>query len=530
MCPDIETFAPLIAASFGLDTGTLDAGSSAEHPGHRLRVRLADRSLRRVNPLLSVLDRLLDLADSRLPTSALLDLAATPPVTRRFGFTEDDLGRMTALIRASGVRWGFDAEHRGGYGLAGFGQNTWSAGLDRLLLGVTMDAEGERFLGTALPLDEVDSSDVDLLGRAAELVSRVRAFCAEVTGPAGPVVRSVNWWVETCRDALSALTAVSEADSWQSGHAYSELSRLADRGGAAAEAELSLADLRALLGDAFAGRATRANFRTGTLTMCTMLPMRSVPHRAICLLGVDEGVFPRHGVLDGDDILAREPWVGDRDPRSEDRQLLLDAVMAAQERLIVVYAGRDPRTGAAKPPAVPIGELLDALDETARTADGTPVRERITVQHPLQPFDARNFRAAGDRASDSRCFASFDPAALRGARAADSHRSQPPVIFETTPLPPLPPADPLPLAELIRFFAHPTRALLRARGHLFAEGDDEEVGDQIPIAPDGLQTWEMGQRMLNRHLQGIPLEQLEQAEWRRGQVPPPPWAQPHCVR
>jgi exodeoxyribonuclease V gamma subunit len=47
MCPDIEAFAPLIAAAFGLDT----AEAEAEHPGHRLRVRLADRSLRPAQPV-----------------------------------------------------------------------------------------------------------------------------------------------------------------------------------------------------------------------------------------------------------------------------------------------------------------------------------------------------------------------------------------------------------------------------------------------------------------------------------------------
>ena len=146
-----------------------------------------------------------------------------------------------------------------------------------------------------------------------------------------------------------------------------------------------------MLTEAFRGRASRANFRTGTLTMCTMLPMRSVPHRVVCLLGVDDGIFPRHLEVDGDDLLALNPWIGDRDPRSEDRQLLLDAIMAAIDHLVVVYAGMDPRTGARRPPAVPIGELLDALDRTARTVDGQPVRSKIMTEHPLQPFDTRNF-------------------------------------------------------------------------------------------------------------------------------------------
>src|SRR6201999_3397532 len=100
-----------------------------------------------------------------------------------------------------------------------------------------------------------------------------------------------------------------------------------------------------------AGRPTRANFRTGNLTACTLVPMRSVPHRVVCLLGLDDGVFPRKAPRDGDDLTLIEPHIGERDPRSEDRQLLLDALLAAQDKLIITYAGRDERTNAERPPA-----------------------------------------------------------------------------------------------------------------------------------------------------------------------------------
>ena len=133
---------------------------------------------------------------------------------------------------------------------------------------------------------------------------------------------------------------------------------------------LALPEIRALLADRLRGRPTRASFRTGHLTICTLVPMRSVPHRVVCLMGLDDGVFPRQTARDGDDLLLLDPHVGDRDARSEDRQLLLDAVLAATDHLVITYAARDERTNLRRPPAVPLGELLDVVDRTARFPDG----------------------------------------------------------------------------------------------------------------------------------------------------------------
>jgi len=510
MCPDIETFAPLVAATFGLD----DDEAAAEHPGHRLRVRLADRSLRQINPLLSVLNRLVVLAGSRMEAAVLLDLCAAPPVARRFSFSADELERLHDLVAQSGVRWGLDPGHRAAFGMAEFGQNTWSAGLDRLLLGVTMDETEQHFLGTALPLDDVDSADVDLVGRLAELVARIREVTDRCQQP-----QPLGAWVELFREALELLTSVPAGEAWQVGHAQAELGRLAGTAGEEADAVLSLAEVTALLAEAFRGRPGRSNFRTGTLTMCTMHPMRSIPHRVVCLLGVDDGVFPRRSRIDGDDVTALAEHVGDPDPRSEDRQLMLDAVMAAQEHLVVVFAGMDPRSGGDIPPAVPVKELLDTLDVTARTRTGRPVSEVVTVRHRLQPFDPANFvPAALDPTADAGF--SFDRAALRGARAALGERSAPSPVFGRSPLSPVPQDGPVELGELVRFFRHPVRALLRARAGVSLYADDEALAPQIPVSLDGLEKWGIGERLLELHLQGQELDALRAAEWRRGALPP----------
>jgi exodeoxyribonuclease V gamma subunit len=515
MCPDIETFAPLIQATFG-------AGETEEPiPGDRpagvhppgLRVRLADRALRETNPVLAIVARLLELATARVTASDVLDLADRQPVRRRFRFGQDDIARLEEWVASSGIRWGFDAEHRAPFRMDKVAQGTWHAGLDRLLTGVAMAEDEPRLLGGVLPLDDVDSSAIDLAGRFAELVDRLQHVLAGM-GAAQPI----DAWVAAIAEAADTLTSAAPRDEWQ----RSELQRLladvqdeATVDGTVATALLDAADLAALLEGRLAGRPTRASFRTGHLTVCTLQPMRSVPHRVVCLLGLDDTVFPRRAPRDGDDLLLDDPHVGDRDPRSEDRQILLDALLAATDRLVITYTGNDERTNAPRSPAVPVGELLDTVDRTVRcVGEGAP-RDRIVIRHPLQPFDPRNFEQGG---IVPRRIWSFDAVTLAGARALTAERA-PRAPFLRGPLPAVE-RPVIEIDDLVAFLGHPVREFLAQRLGVGAGVRTDEVQDALAVALDPLASWEIGRRLLEARLAGADATDALAAERARGALPP----------
>lgn len=497
MCPEVETYAPLVRAAFG-QPGPAETAGAPAHPGQLLRVRLADRGRGVTNPLLAVIGALLELADGRVTVTQVLDLAASETVRRRCGFDDDAIERLREWAAESGARWGIGQRQRQAFGLADFAQNTLNSAVDRILLGVTADETTEDWLDLALPLDDVDSGDVDLAGRFAEFVDRLAVCLRDLRGP-----RPAHEWAVALGRALDLLTNVPDSQSWVRTEARRELAAATEYAG---EVLLRLADIGVLLANRLAARPTRANFRTGELTVCTMVPMRSVPHRVVVLLGVDDDVFPRAGGVDGDDVLARNPLLGERDPRSEDRQLLLDAVLAAQQRLLVFHTGADPVSGAHRPPAIPVAELLDIL----RAYVGVDGMDAVLTRHPLQAYDRRNFRA-------DRPF-SFDTVALAGAVAAGAPaHPRPPLLPE-----PLPAAElgDVGLTELISFAEHPVRAFLWQRLGIRVPEHEEEIADRLPIELDGLAKWELGERMLAARLTGADPAALRAAEWRRGALPP----------
>jgi exodeoxyribonuclease V gamma subunit len=235
----------------------------------------------------------------------------------------------------------------------------------------------------------------------------------------------------------------------------------------------------------------------------------------VCLLGLDDGVFPRHTERDGDDLILADPHVGDRDGRSEDRQLLLDALLAARDQLVITYTGRDERTNLERPPAVPVGELLDVIDRTATTGAGVEVRERVVVRHPLQPFDARNFSVG---ALIARRPWSFDLVNLGGARALSGGR-QPPGPFSCGLLPPFDAAA-VELDHLERFVRHPIRAFLLLRLGIRLGDWSRDVDDALPVELDGLKRWGIAERILAARMGGACLDACLVAERARGALPP----------
>ena len=228
--------------------------------------------------------------------------------------------------------------------------------------------------------------------------------------------------------------------------------------------------------------------------------MRSVPHRVVCLLGLDDGAFPRKAPRDGDDLMLDDPHVGERDPRTEDRQLLLDALLAATDRLIVTYTGNDERTNAPRPPAVPVGELLDVVDAHGPRRR----RRRARARSSSATRCSRSTRATSPRrARRATAPWSFDRVTLDGRARAGGRARRAARRSSPAPLPARRRAASSSSTTSCASSQHPVRAFLRQRLGISVGDFADEVEDALPVELDGLETWGVGQRLLDARLAGV---------------------------
>jgi len=498
MTPDIEAYAPYIEAVFGAP------GTGGPHIPHAV----ADRGLRSAGHLAEGLLAILSLPGSRFGVNRVMDLLESPPVRRRFGFEAGDLETVRRWVEETGIRWGRDERDRLRHGAPPFRENSWRAGLDRLLLGYALPDGEEGLFRGILPLDGVEGDQARVLG---SLLDFVRALSDAVDGLARP--RPLDAWDASLRTLLDDFFAVDEEGERERLELLAVLSGLREAGessgfGGALETEVVRSWLESRLERQ--GRGS-TGFLTGRVTFCAMLPMRSIPFRVIALVGMNDGAFPRRGRQPEFDLTALEPRRGDRSLRDEDRYLFLEALLSARDALHLSYVGQGMKDNAEMPPSVLVSELLDYLEQgfVAGPEGGSP-RDRLLVRHRLHPFSADYFTPGSPLFSYSE--------ENRAAAESLAGGGKPAGPFLSSPL--LPPEEAVvTLDELAAFFSNPARAMLKARFGISLREPEGGADESEPFRLEPLERFGLEQELAAGFLRGgTPREELPRAR-ARGRLP-----------
>ena len=476
MVADIDSYSPFIQAVFG------------SAPADRyLPYAISDRRARQSHPVLEAFISLLSLPDSRFVSEDVLALLDVPVLAARFDITEEGLRYLRQWVNESGIRWGIDDDNVRELELPATGQHTWRFGLTRMLLGYAMEsAQGE--WQSVLPYDESSGLIAELVGHLSSLLMQLNIWRRGLAQE-----RPLEEWLPVCRDMLNAFflpDAETEAamtlieQQWQA--------IIAEGLGAQYGDAVPLSLLRDELAQRLDQERISQRFLAGPVNICTLMPMRSIPFKVVCLLGMNDGVYPRQLAPLGFDLMSQKPKRGDRSRRDDDRYLFLKALISAQQKLYISYIGRSIQDNSERFPSVLVQELIDYIGQShylpgdeALNCDESEARVKahLTCHHTRMPFDPQNYQP-GNLQSYAR---EWLPAASQAGKAHSEFVQPLPFTLPET----------VPLETLQRFWAHPVRAFFQMRLQVNFRTEDSEIPDTEPFILEGLSRYQINQQLLN---------------------------------
>ncbi len=493
MCPDIEAYAPFVQAVF----------SSPESSRRKIPYSISDRSMRGESRVLDFFLSLLDLPLGRFSAPQVLDILQFKPVQARFGMQEGDMDTISRWVEKTRIRWGWDEADRrrwcGGEGA----QNSWRAGLDRLLLGYAMPGKGLHLFHGILPHDELEGSETILLGKFLDFLETLRALL-----PALGEQRTLGQWAQSLRNFVDDFFLPDQESIGEVQVLRGLLEHLRELERVSGfEDAVDISTLRWHFKRHLERKTFGYGFMTGGVTFCSMLPMRSIPFKVICLMGMDVDAYPRQTKNAEFDLMVKSPRKGDRSPRNDDRYLFLETILSAREKLLITYTGQSVQDNSPIPPSVLVSELLDYVAFALECEPG-----HLITRHRLQSFSPEYFKG-GD------ALFSYSQSSCDAARGLLSKKDTRPPFGSS--LLPEPSSDwsAVSLSDLRSFFANPCRFFLQRRLGLFLDDHSATLEDTEPFQLEGLEKYQLEQILLEKRMENVSWEWLRPSMKASGVLP-----------
>ncbi len=477
MAPDIQEYAPLIPAVF----------ADIQHS-------IADRSLRRRNSVIAAFLSFLDLFSGRFGWSELLDLLRRPVIFPQFQLSATDLDTVQQWVTGAGIRWGLSASQRSQNGLPEYAETSWQAGLDRLFMGYAIDSD--EFVDGVLPFGDIEGRGAYALGGLCQFVELVERAQSDFQQN-----RPVRDWSELLQQIVQQL--FGEEYEQELVELRSLVGELAGPLSLFHSGEVGFTVIREWFNQSAKESRSSTGFLRGQLTFCSMLPMRSIPFKVVCLIGLCDGVFPKTDRYDTFDLMGTNFRRGDRSPRADDRYQFLEALLAARSLFYLSYIGQSIKTNEEIPPSVVVTEFLEVLENGYGVGD-------IVVRHPLHPFSSRYFKQQIDR----KIF-SYDNYYCKTAVALQQ-QEQPATAWWQGQLDDK--NDKVVFGDLLRFYRNPQKFFINECLGIRLDAGEDLPDDREMFTVAGLDKYAVEEEMVNLQLAGKAIDICKKLQ-SRGQWP-----------
>jgi len=374
-CPNIEDYAPAIEATFG---------AIPHDDPHYLSFKISDRSTPAREPSIAAFLEMFQLPNQRFTSKEALSLLEVDPISATFHIQQQHLPTLKHWINQTGIRWGIDREHVREYsGHHNSADWSWEAGLEKLMLGITMmgnnptEPTAQLLWNNIPPFPDMEGSALSLLDSLTEFIHWIKTLRVDLQQQ-----KSLTQWVEWSQQLIHSgfsSTQESETSMRPVRLALDELSHTAKQ--LRSKETLHASVFADQLSNTLHKSAPSHGFLSGSITFCEMSPMRAIPTQHLCILGLNADSYPRSHTTSPFDLTELERKTGDRSHRDDDHYLFLEAILSARSSLYLSYTGISIKDNTPLPASSALQTLLDAY----------PALQQALVQEKIHAFSPSYF-------------------------------------------------------------------------------------------------------------------------------------------
>ncbi|QLB39927.1 exodeoxyribonuclease V subunit gamma [Mannheimia pernigra] len=384
MSPDINKYAPYIDAVFSRYAGSRDP--------RYIPFSLSDQLWTKIDPIINSFLQLLAMKESQFNAEYVFDLLEVGAIQARFSFSSEDIHTLRIWAKNAGVRSGTDIQQPYWYNY-----NSWENGLNRLLLGSSLK-ESHGIWENTLAFSDSYGLNAELVGRLASFVSVLLEWVKRIQLP-----QSLAQWhlaVKTLIADLYQENAENAASILLLNTVNDEVLALISTTRFAENLHIEI--LALIFNQQLNQSSQQLNFLAGRVNFATLLPMRAIPFKVVCLLGMNESDFPRQQQINSFDLMRYAPQKGDRAKRDDDRYLFLEALLSAQDVFYISYIGQSQKDGKERLPSILVSQLLDIINDSLepefKQKLGSDAENVLVRKQPLTVFSKKNFTHVRDSA------------------------------------------------------------------------------------------------------------------------------------
>ncbi|WP_373819651.1 exodeoxyribonuclease V subunit gamma [Glaesserella sp.] len=463
MSADIDSYAPYIQAVF--------ARYERQDPRF-IPFTLSDQKISYVNPIVASFLRLLSMKERKISVDEVLDLFDIRAIREQYQLSEESIFTLREWVNTAGIRAGLHTENS-----LWKNYNSWENGINRLLLGTSLTEKNNSWQDI-LAFDESYGLASVQSGYLAKFLQDLTAWSDFLSAP-----QSLGDWQQKLTEFIKQLYVEDEesADTLFNLHQavdtiFSQIKQ------AKFDQPLEAEIVAQLFEQQLSEQRSNLNFLIGKVNFCTLLPMRAIPFKVICLLGMNEGEFPRQQTLNSFDLMQYAPQKGDRARRDDDRYLFLEALLSAQQQFYISYLGQSLTDSQEKLPSVLVSQLYDYIQQ--HLDDPENAKQLLTL-HPMTVFSPENF-IHGKVAYDKEWLAVMEE------RSEQSGNFLTPLEREDSELP-----TEIDLADLIAYIQNPLRFFFQRQLGIRFEQDDSVIAESEVFSLSPLERYQLLDQLID---------------------------------